>query len=288
MQAKAFAKINLGLFITGKRSDGYHNLETVFAPINWFDTITFEAADTISMSCSNLDLPVDENNLCIKAARALQQATGIQHGIAMTLQKNVPFGAGLGGGSSDAATVLRVLNHLWALNLPHTALHNIAVKLGADVPYFLFSKGIAYAGGIGDELEDLQASIPYTIVTVFPNEHIATAWAYKNFYRRFELQRPNLKELVQTLCATGNTTHLAAIENDFEAAVFDHFPSVSNVKTMLLESGALYASLSGSGSALFGLFATEAEAVEAIKRLPATCLTNITPAAFVMDDGTGL
>nr|Q3AQY2.1 RecName: Full=4-diphosphocytidyl-2-C-methyl-D-erythritol kinase; Short=CMK; AltName: Full=4-(cytidine-5'-diphospho)-2-C-methyl-D-erythritol kinase [Chlorobium chlorochromatii CaD3] len=288
MQAKAFAKINLGLFITGKRPDGYHNLETIFAPINWYDTITFEAADTISMSCTNLDLPVDENNLCIKAARALQQAAGVQHGIAMTLEKKVPFGAGLGGGSSDAATVLRVLNHLWQLNLPHATLHNIAVKLGADVPYFLFSKGIAYAGGIGDELEDLQTSLPFAILTVFPNEHIATVWAYKNFYRRFELQRPNLNTLVKNLCTTGNTSALPSFENDFEAAVFDHFPTVRDVKTMLMENGALYASLSGSGSALFGLFANEAEAYAAIESLPATYRTNITPARFVMDDGTGL
>ncbi len=161
LTVKAFAKINLGLLITGKRQDGYHTLETIFAPINWYDTIEFTDSDVISMSCSNIDLPVDDNNLCIKAARSLQQLAGISNGVAMKLHKQVPFGAGLGGGSSDAATVLRVLNELWQLNASPAELHALAVKLGADVPYFLAIKGLAYATGIGDELDDLGLTLPY-------------------------------------------------------------------------------------------------------------------------------
>ena len=283
LSVKAFAKINLGLLITGKRNDGYHTLETIFAPINWYDTLEFTDAEAISMSCSNLDLPVDDNNLCIKAAKLLQQCAGIQKGVVMTLHKAVPFGAGLGGGSSDAATVLRVLNTLWQLNLSTTELHNLAVKLGADVPYFLSMKGLAYAKGIGDELEDLEMTIPYYIVTIFPETHIATVWAYKNFYPRFERELPDIKHLASELCRFKNQAGLPAFENDFEPAVFDHFPAVRSVKSLLLEAGAMFASLSGSGSAVFGLFEREDDAVAAMKLLPETYKMSLTPPGFSME-----
>ena len=280
---KAFAKINLGLLITGKRHDGYHTLETIFAPINWYDTIEFADSAVISMSCSNSDLPVDDNNLCIKAAKSLQQFSGLQKGIAITLHKEVPFGAGLGGGSSDAATVLRVLDNLWQINASPAELHTLAVKLGADVPYFLAMKGLAYAKGIGDELEDLALSLPYYIVTVFPEEHIATVWAYKNFYPRFDRELPDLKVLASDLCRFGKKEGFPAFENDFEPAVFDHFPAVRRVKSTLLEAGSVFASLSGSGSAVFGLFEHEDEALAAMKLLPQTFRMSLTPPGFTME-----
>jgi 4-diphosphocytidyl-2-C-methyl-D-erythritol kinase len=283
LTVKAFAKINLGLLITGKRQDGYHTLETIFAPINWYDTIEFTDFDLISMSCSNINLPVDDNNLCIRAARSLQQFAGTRKGVAMKLQKQVPFGAGLGGGSSDAATVLRVLNELWEVNASQEELHALAVKLGADVPYFLSMKGLAYARGIGDELDDLGLTLPYYIVTVFPEEHIATAWAYKNFYPRFDRKLPDLKKLVSELCISGNKENLPAFENDFEPAVFDHFPAVYQVKSTLLQAGSLFSSLSGSGSAVFGLFEQEEQALAAMKRLPEAYRTNLTYPFFSME-----
>jgi 4-diphosphocytidyl-2-C-methyl-D-erythritol kinase len=280
---KAFAKINLGLLITGKRKDGYHTLETIFAPINWYDTIEFVDSDLISMSCTNIDLPVDDNNLCIKAARSLQHFAGTRKGVAMKLQKQVPFGAGLGGGSSDAATVLRVLNELWQVNASPADLHALAVKLGADVPYFLAMKGLAYGRGIGDDLYDLGLTLPYHIVTVFPEEHIATVWAYKNFYPRFDRTLPDLKQLASELCLSGKKEGLAFFENDFEPAVFDHFPAVRQVKLTLLESGSIFASLSGSGSAVFGFFEQETEAMAAMKRLPEAYRKNLTSPSFSME-----
>jgi 4-diphosphocytidyl-2-C-methyl-D-erythritol kinase len=280
---KAFAKINLGLLITGKRPDGYHTLETVFAPVNWYDIIEFTDSDLISMSCTNIDLPVDENNLCIKAARSLQQFAGTRKGVSMKLQKQVPFGAGLGGGSSDAATVLRVLNDLWQVNASSVELHALAVKLGADVPYFLAMKGLAYARGIGDDLDDLGLTLPYYIMTVFPEEHIATVWAYKNFYPRFDRELPDLKKLVSELCVSGKKDVLPAFENDFEPAVFDHFMAVRQVKLTLLEAGSIFASLSGSGSAVFGLFEQKAQAQEAMRRMPESYRKNLTPPGFSME-----
>jgi len=200
---KAFAKINLGLFITGKRDDGYHTLSTVFAPINWYDILSFSAADTIVMSCTDTELPVDDSNLCVRAACLLQQEGDVKDGVSMLLDKRVPFGAGLGGGSSDAATVLRVLNSFWNINMSSVDLHRLAVMLGADVPYFLEMQGLAYAGGIGDELVDLNGAIPWFVVTVFPSEHISTAWAYGNFHKRFELERPDLRVLAGELSSGG-------------------------------------------------------------------------------------
>ncbi len=283
LTVKAFAKINLGLLITGKRHDGYHTLETIFAPINWYDTLEFTEAYSISMSCTNVDLPIDDNNLCIKAAKSLQQFAGIQKGIAIKLHKDVPFGAGLGGGSSDAATVLRVLNALWKTNASPEELHSLAVKLGADVPYFLEMKGLAYARGIGDELDNLAFSLPYYVVTVFPEEHISTAWAYKNFYPRFGRELPDLKKLASELCLFGKKEGFPAFENDFEQAVFDHFPAVRLVKSALLGSGSVFSSLSGSGSALFGLFERKDEAVAAMKHLPEAYRMSLTPPGFSME-----
>lgn len=265
---KSFAKINLGLLITSRRADGYHTLETVFAPIDWYDTITFSESDALSMCCTDPLLPVDGNNLCMRAAKALRESAGISAGISITLDKRIPFGAGLGGGSSDAATVLRTLNDLWNAGVSSTDLHSLASGLGADVPYFLEMKGLAFARGIGDELEDLSLTLPFHIVTVFPEEHISTVWAYRHFYARFERSVPDLKVLAGRLCTAGDRSGLGAFENDFEPAVFDHYPLVKKVKQALLDQGSFFASLSGSGSAVFGFFDSlgEAEGAAAIMR----------------------
>ena len=282
ISVKAFAKINIGLLITGKRPDGYHTLETVFAPINWYDELTFASADELGMTCSNLDLPSDDNNLCLKAATALRDYAGIRSGASISLTKNIPFGAGLGGGSSDAATTLRVLNTLWDVHVPSADLHGIALKLGADVPYFLEMPGVAFASGIGEQLQDLDCSLPFHTVTVFPEEHISTVWAYKNFYPRFERKVPDLREMVKGLCANRDLTVLPAFENDFEPVVFDHYPSVRKVKEELLEEGALFASLSGSGSAVFGLFDGKSEAEKAMQRFSKHYPVSLTPPSFRM------
>lgn len=285
ISVKAFAKINLGLLITGKRPDGYHTLETVFAPINWYDELTFASADELCMTCSNTDLPSDDNNLCLKAAKALRDHAGTTDGAAVGLTKNIPFGAGLGGGSSDAATTLRALNMLWDIHVPPADLHSLAVKLGADVPYFLeTSGGLAFASGIGEQLQDLDCSLPFHVVTVFPGEHVSTVWAYRNFYPRFERKVPDLKNMVKRLCRNRDLAVLKVFENDFEPVVFDHYPSVRKVKEELLEQGALFASLSGSGSAVFGLFDGQPEAERAERSFSERYPVSLTPPSFRMEN----
>ncbi len=282
ISVKAYAKINLGLLITGKRPDGYHTLETVFAPVNWYDELSFSLSDDLFMSCSNQDLPCDESNLCMRAAQALRDFSGTSMGVEIALSKHIPFGAGLGGGSSDAAATLRVLNAMWNINAPSHELHRLAVSLGADVPYFLESGGLAYAAGIGEDLDDLELTLPFSVVTLFPGDHISTVWAYRNFYPCFDREVPDLRRLVRSLCDEKDLSVLDVFDNDFEPVVFDHFPSVRAAKEALERSGSFFASLSGSGSAVFGLFENDAEAEYSAKELSKSYRTNYTPASFSM------
>lgn len=283
VSVRACAKINLGLLITGRRPDGYHTLQTVFAPIDWYDTLDFTLADGISMSCTNLDLPSDDSNLCIRAAKALRDHAGVQAGVQIGLVKRVPFGAGLGGGSSDAAATLRVLNSLWGIGASSEELQRIAVRLGADVPYFLEMKGLAYAAGIGEELEDLSLALPFHVVTVFPEVQVPTAWAYRNFRPRFDRRVPDLKGLVARLCNERDTSVLEVFDNDFSPVVFEHYPVVGKVRDGLVASGAEFVSLSGSGSAVYALFGEESAANAAVERMAAFGRVNVTPAGFRMD-----
>jgi 4-diphosphocytidyl-2-C-methyl-D-erythritol kinase len=283
LSVKACAKINLGLLITGRRADGYHTLETIFAPIDWFDTLDFTVSDRISMECSNLDLPVDDTNLCMRAAKALQEYAGIRDGVSIRLVKRVPFGAGLGGGSSDAASTLNALCRLWNLEVPSAVLHRLAVKLGADVPYFLEMKGVAYAAGIGEELEDLDLALPWHVVTVFPEVQVPTVWAYKNFRRRFDRPVPDLKTLVRRLCNDRDISVLDVFENDFSSVVFEHYPVVSEVRDALSMSGAIFVSLSGSGSAVYALYETRDAAVRSAETMSTRFRVNMTPAGFRME-----
>ncbi|NTU59157.1 MAG: 4-(cytidine 5'-diphospho)-2-C-methyl-D-erythritol kinase [Chlorobiaceae bacterium] len=280
LSVKACAKINLGLLITGRRPDGYHTLETVFAPIEWHDTIDFTVSDGIDMECTNMELPVDDSNLCIRAARALKEFAGADAGVSIRLVKQVPFGAGLGGGSSDAAATLNALNLLWGLDVPKADLHRLAVRLGADVPYFLEMKGLAYAAGIGEELEDLDLALPYHVVTVFPEVQVPTAWAYRNFYSRFERPVPDLKSLTARLCRERDASLLDVFDNDFSPVVFDHYPVVRTVREGLLDAGAVFASLSGSGSAVYALFDDGADAIRAADGMRGQYRVNVTPSGF--------
>ncbi len=283
LSVKAFAKINLGLLITGRRPDGYHTLETVFAPVDWHDALSFALADDLSMRCTNLDLPVDDRNLCIRAAKALREHAGVSHGAVIDLVKNIPFGAGLGGGSSDAAATLKALNRLWATGLSREELHAIAVGLGADVPYFLGEGSLAFASGIGDRLEELGYPLPFHIVTVFPGEPVSTVWAYRNFRPKFDREVPDLKALLQALCDTGDRSVLDAFENDFEPVVFDRYPAVKRTRDELLAAGGFFASLSGSGSAVFALFDSEERAREAAARFRPRHPVSLTPSSFSME-----
>lgn len=263
------AKINLGLHVLRKRPDGYHDLETVFLRIPWADTVSVRQAQSLSLTCSDATLTTDETNLVMKAARRLAAACDVDQGAALHLEKVLPYGAGLGGGSSDAASTLRLLVDFWKLEISESHLHRLAAELGSDVPFFLGSEA-AYGTGRGEELTPLRDPFthdpyrfPFSLVVVVPPVHISTADAYARI-RPNEQQRPDLCSLILSNDLTRWCTDLV---NDFEESIFPTFPSVQAVKEQLYELGAGYAAMSGSGSAVFGIFAEKEEATAAAETM---------------------
>ena len=289
MNFKAYAKINLGLHILRKREDGFHDIETVFHRVNIFDEITLEPANTISMKYSDAGLPTDERNLCMKAARLLVEETRAIRGVQIHLKKQIPVGAGLGGGSSDAAVVLLGLNKLWQLNLSHEMLQSIALKLGSDVPFFLKS-GSAHATGRGERLEYFSLNIPYWIVVMYPNIHISTAWAYQNtcipkhepVVSGDELSQTSLKEVVLT--SINNPQQLAeSLHNDFEPLVLAIHKPIALLKESFLENDALFAQMSGSGSSVYGFFDSEPSARSFMTKTDKQYRAFLTPPGFALN-----
>lgn len=259
MTARAYAKINLGLRILRKRKDGYHDIETIFHRINLFDELVFEPSSVISMSCNRHELPTDDTNLCIRAAGLLQRTLKIQSGVHITLKKNIPIGAGLGGGSSDAGAVLTTLPVWWNEDPTKIDLHALALELGSDVPYFL-KHGTAYATGRGEILQYFTLDLPYWVVVIYPNIHIATSWAYQNASLANEKLRTKNRQSDQSLKDIV-LEHLHQprmlmnlLHNDFEALILRTYPEVAKIKKLLYDGGAIFAQLSGSGSSVYGFF----------------------------------
>jgi len=262
---RAYAKINLGLRIYGKRPDGYHEIETVYHMIDLFDELKFEPWGTIEVSNSDPALPRDEGNLCYRAATLLQEHLGLRHGVRISLTKNIPIGAGLGGGSSDAGAVMRELPRFWNVSIERKELSRLALMLGSDVPYFLHN-GSAFARGRGEILEYFQLELPYAVLLCYPNIHISTAWAYNKV--RTLRTRPDecLKDAL--LNALTNPTQLfSCLANDFEPIVFETHPEILQVKESMIRNGAQCAALSGSGSSVFGLFSQIDKALNAAELL---------------------
>jgi 4-diphosphocytidyl-2-C-methyl-D-erythritol kinase len=262
----AYAKINLGLRVIRKREDGYHDIETVLHPINLFDTIELEACgQEIVIESSDPDLPANDSNLCWKAAAALRKEANAARGVKIHIEKRIPIGAGLGGGSSDAALVLRELPRIWSLKITEERLRDIAVSLGSDVPYFLH-RGTAFAGGTGNVLEYFDFSLPYWIVIVYPNVHVSSKWAYEHFAPQLGRAHIGLKKLLVENVNRPNIW-VDKLRNDFEDLVFRTHEAVKSTKEALYRGGADFALMSGSGSAVFGLFQNEQSAQEIVKSI---------------------
>ena len=259
----SFAKINLGLQVLEKRKDGFHNLETIFLKIGWADEIRFKPAENITLICYEKDLPTDERNLCMKAALRLATFAERPVGVQMYLAKNIPHGAGLGGGSGNAATVLKYLNTFWELNLSEDKLQAIGAELGADVPFFLKDKP-QYATGKGEILTDFNYEFPFYLVVVKPKCSVATAQAFAQIQPNAN-HRADIRSVVAS-----NDLALWSKElvNDFEASVLPQFPEIQRFKTEFEHFDAQYVAMSGSGSAVFGVF-THKEAAEKIYLLHA-------------------
>ncbi|WP_164112120.1 MULTISPECIES: 4-(cytidine 5'-diphospho)-2-C-methyl-D-erythritol kinase [Sphingobacterium] len=243
----ANAKINLGLLVTEKRADGYHNIETVFFPIKLYDVLELTPSESTVFQSSGLTIPEQGDNLCEKAYRILQQDYELKP-VHIQLLKNIPIGAGLGGGSSDAAQVLKMLNDYNALGLTTEQLAHYAERLGADCPFFLANKPV-YASGIGTTFEPIELDLSnHFIAVVKPEIHISTAEAYGHVIP--QLPKVDLRRAIQ-LPMQEWKFHLV---NDFELGIFERYPQVALIKYELYQRGAIYAAMSGSGSAVYGIF----------------------------------
>ena len=255
------AKINLYLHVGEKRTDGYHEIDSLFQMIDLSDVLWFEPLDRgfeLVLSGRSLGSAVGEN-LVMRAARLFQESSGEARGVRMRLQKKIPAGAGLGGGSSDAAATLIGLNRLWNLGWSRERLMRLGVQLGSDVSFFLGSP-TAWVGGKGDLLQEVFIDPVPWIVLVFPGVEVNTAWGYAALDRqRLGLTNSPTHTIIKNLSngldiRVHTLERLLTLGNDFETVMLPAYPKIAHAKETLIRSGAELARMSGSGSAVFGLF----------------------------------
>jgi 4-diphosphocytidyl-2-C-methyl-D-erythritol kinase len=265
IQVLSPAKVNLFLYVLRRRADGYHDLFSLMCRIGLYDEILLNpAAAAITLQCSDPSLPVDDGNLAVRAARRFYEALGRSGGVKIHLTKRIPIGAGLGGGSSNAASVLLGLNHLYDAPLSLDRLTAIGRSLGADVPFFLFQSP-ALASGIGDQLEAFTGIPSQTALVVSPLFTVSTRMVYQNLNLRLTnpQKRPTRAHLKKTEFIPA--LHLY---NDLEAVTLALHPELDTVKKLLIDRGAQGALMSGSGPSVFGLFPDPAAARKASDALP--------------------
>jgi 4-diphosphocytidyl-2-C-methyl-D-erythritol kinase len=239
------AKINLFLHITGRREDGYHTLQSIFLLLDYYDKIQLTITSDGQIKRTNVINEVPEaQDLCVRAAKALQEATHCKLGVDITLEKNIPMGGGLGGGSSDAATILLALNQLWQLNLSRIQLMQIGLKLGADIPFFIFGE-TAWAEGIGEQLSAVNLPKSFEdqyFVVITPQIHVSTPQIFSN--TRLTRDTKPLK-----IADFSNDAYSKLFRNDLEKVVCEEFPTVANTLKWLGSYG--QARMSGSGASVF-------------------------------------
>ena len=269
MPVPSYAKINLYLKIGQKLSSGYHKIQSVMQRIEISDNITVEpfSEDRVIVECTNKELE-NENNLAYKAAMLLKKKYKVKEGARIYIEKNVPLEAGLGVGSSDAATALLQLNKLWSLRLKENQLIDYASQLGADVPFFL-GDNAALVEGIGDKIKRIKKSFSINIVLINPGFRVSTKWAYSAFDR----QKPKIKTkadvnaLVKAIEKKDIKEIANNLHNDFEPVIFKKYKFLSEIKNDLLRNDALNATISGSGPTVFGVFNSIYEAREAFFKM---------------------
>jgi 4-diphosphocytidyl-2-C-methyl-D-erythritol kinase len=249
---RASAKVNLALEVLGKRGDGYHEIATVLQAVDLADRLRLETADTLSLHVDDPDLPTDDGNLVMRAARLLQKAAGREDGARIGLTKRIPVAAGLGGGSSDAAAALWGLSRLWKLGWPRARLRELAVELGMDVPFFL-GPGRAIATGRGERLAALPGGGGYALVLVNPKVPLSTREVYGRVPAGWHAEPTGTERMVEALRTRNAGTVGAALTNNLERVVEPVMPVIGRMKAALLAAGALGAIMSGSGPTVFGM-----------------------------------
>ncbi len=267
MRIRSFAKINLGLEVRKKRADGYHEILTLFQAISLHDSLEFRENESgeIKLWGDDHSIPWDEKNLAYKAALLLKQTCGIASGALIRIEKSIPSGKGLGGGSSNAAMTLFALNKLWGLGLGQEKLHFLASRLGADVPFFL-TGGFCLGEGRGDVLTPLPDLPPFYCVIVLPSLTISTA----DIYARVRLTSPRKDSKIKRFLTRGEIGLIERLENTLEETVFALHPRLKEYKNFFLAREAVLSLMSGSGSAVFGLYQEKDKAEKVMAELEGT------------------
>lgn len=279
--SNSYAKINLGLNVLQRLPNGYHTIETGFVFIEWSDRFEVRLSGNMQLKMSDERIPVDNTNLIVKAIKLLQKEAGLRDNFSINVDKRIPAGAGLGGGSSNAATIFRMINKISNLGLSINDLAELGKKLGADVPFFIYGKP-GFGTGFGDEIEYLDIQPNAHIITVFPDVFSSTPEAYQqclpnpepDFSLRNLLIEQDLEEWHYLL------------QNDLETAVFPRLELVGNLKDQFYDYGATYASMSGSGSSVFGIFLQDFVAIDAYESFHSLNFpVNLTRPGFIPDLG---
>ncbi len=279
--SRSWAKINLGLQVLRRLPNGYHEIATGYCFINWSDRFEMKKAPAFALEMTDERLPSDHNNLIVKAVSTLRKYVDFDDGWSVLVDKLIPFGAGLGGGSSNAATILRMLRKVSRPDLSLDEIHQLVSVLGADIPVFLHGKpGIGT--GIGTEISFCDIQPDAWILTVFPDIHVSTADAYRHCSPdeepEFELEHILLKEPLE------EWRYL--LGNDLEPWVIHQHPMIGDIKDQMYELGADYAAMSGSGSSVFGIFQQEFVAVDAFNLfVDWKHKASLTPPSFIPDIG---
>jgi 4-diphosphocytidyl-2-C-methyl-D-erythritol kinase len=256
------AKVNLRLEILKKRKDGYHELRTIFQKIDLHDTLHFslEKEKRISIVADHPNLPKGKGNLVDQAVRSILKRSDYQGGVCIHIEKRIPIGAGLGGGSSNVATALKALNQLLKLNLSKRELMDIGVKIGADVPFFFMDRA-AIGYGIGERLKKFILPDLWFIL-IYPNFEVSTRWAYQNFILTKRQYHFNLHKFIRTPEGISRL-----LWNDLEEVVLKEYPQIDAMKKILYSAGALGALMTGSGPTVFGIFQEDKSSLEAFKKI---------------------
>ena len=276
MKIRAPAKINLRLRVVGKRKDGYHLLDTIMVPVSLYDEIEITKAKgdrKVKVTCDDPLVPQGRKNLVYQAAVLLLEKSGIHAQVRIHIRKRIPVGAGLGGGSSDAAATLIGLNRLLGLRLPARKLEKLSLSLGADVPFFIRARPVR-ARGIGERLSALRKLPRLWAVILYPKFPVSTAWVYGKL--RLKLTKPSANTSINSLL--GNADGLRKLlVNDLEAVTMGRYPQIELLKSRLTQEGAIGALMSGTGSSVFGIFNSRLKSEQAFNRL---CTMN-GPEAFL-------
>ena len=270
---KSFAKLNLYLQVLNKRKDNFHNLNTLFTRIDLADTLVLKERkdNLIKIKCSSRQVPKDKTNLCYRAAVLLKQECKLNFGLEIDIKKRIPVGAGLGGGSTNAASLLLGLNKYWNLNLPKTALIRLAAKLGSDVAFFVHDIKFALGSQRGEKIKPLVSlqQLKLWFILVYPNIKVSTPLVYQQFelFSRLTRQKHNVKLLVSQLLKRGSQVTPELLFNSLETVTIRLYPVVNQVKKALYDMGLEKVMMSGSGAAVFGICSSLKQAKDLSKKL---------------------